>query len=125
MPFPYGPWKLGGLPGLILKASDADGLFVWTAIGLEQPDQRMIYDYAEKALQGLNRHPLSIPAHKQVKCKRKDFDKLWHRQWLAPMTMVFLDGEEHIIYDMSTQKTVKIDVNNVPNGYYPKLELDI
>ena len=52
-------------------------------------------------------------------------DRLWRRQWLAPMTVMFLDGEEHIIYDMSTQKTVEIDINDVPKGYYPKLELDI
>jgi len=26
---------------------------------------------------------------------------------------------------MSTQKTVEIDINYIPEGYYPKLELDI
>lgn len=85
----------------------------------------MIYDYADKALNGTNRSGLIIPSHKKVKCSRKDVDRLWRRQWLAPMTVMFLDGEEHIIYDMSTQKTVEIDINDVPKGYYPKLELDI
>lgn len=120
-----GPWKLGGLPGLILKATDTKGLFCWTAIGLEQPVGRMIYDYADKALNGTNRHELVIPSHKKVKCTRKDVDRLWRRQWLASLTMYFLDGKEHIIYDMSTQKTVEIDINYIPEGYYPKLELDI
>ncbi len=125
IPLAQGPWKLGGLPGLILKAADTDGLFCWTAIGLEQPVDRMIYDYADKALNGTNRSGPIIPSHRKVKCSRKDVDRLWRRQWLAPMTVMFLDGEEHIIYDMSTQKTVEIDINDVPKGYYPKLELDI
>lgn len=125
IPQAHGPWKLGGLPGLILKAADTEGLFRWTAIGLEQPVGRMIHDYADKALNGTNRSEPIIPSHRKVKCSRKDVDRLWRRQWLAPLTVMFLDGEEHIIYDMSTQKTVEIDINYIPEGYYPKLELDI
>lgn len=36
IPFSYGPWLLGGLPGLILEAEDADHLFSFSAIGLEE-----------------------------------------------------------------------------------------
>lgn len=125
LPYSFGPWKLNGLPGLILKVTDTDNLFVWTAIGLEAPRHKMIYDYADKALAGLNRHEFIIPSHKKKTSKRKDIDRLWRRQWLAPLTMIFIDGEKHIIYDMGTQREVKIDINHVPNGYYPKLELDI
>ena len=35
IPIKEGPWKLYGLPGLILKAATADGLFAFEAIGLE------------------------------------------------------------------------------------------
>ncbi len=35
IPIPEGPWKLFGLPGLILKAEDKDGLFTFEAIGME------------------------------------------------------------------------------------------
>ena len=34
IPMPYGPWKLGGLPGLILKAEDTDSLFVFEMVGI-------------------------------------------------------------------------------------------
>ncbi|MDO5665060.1 MAG: GLPGLI family protein [Bacteroidia bacterium] len=35
IPIKEGPWKLYGLPGLILKATTNDGLFAFEAIGLE------------------------------------------------------------------------------------------
>ena len=38
IPVSDGPWKLMGLPGLILKAEDADGMFCYEAIGLEKAE---------------------------------------------------------------------------------------
>lgn len=37
LPYSDGPWKLCGLPGVIMKASESRGLFSFTAIGIEQP----------------------------------------------------------------------------------------
>lgn len=50
IPTNEGPWKLYGLPGLIMKANSSDGIFCFTAIGLENlenvvikyPDDRKI-----------------------------------------------------------------------------------
>ncbi|MDY3089805.1 MAG: GLPGLI family protein [Porphyromonas sp.] len=36
IPLPYGPWKFGGLPGLILSVADEGGNHTYTAVGLEE-----------------------------------------------------------------------------------------
>jgi GLPGLI family protein len=47
IPISDGPWKLFGLPGLILKVEDADQLFSFVMIGLVQPKQIMPYQVAK------------------------------------------------------------------------------
>jgi len=36
LPLPFGPWKFGGLPGLILKISDINEHYIFEAIGFEK-----------------------------------------------------------------------------------------
>lgn len=38
IPVDAGPWKLSGLPGLILKAEDAEGHYLFEAVQVERPD---------------------------------------------------------------------------------------
>ena len=44
IPLPFGPYKFGGLPGLILKLEDAERQFVWEAVGFER-DNTPIVEY--------------------------------------------------------------------------------
>ena len=46
LPMPFGPWKLHGLPGLILKA-EANGGFSFAATGLERTDRIMTPMYMQ------------------------------------------------------------------------------
>lgn len=43
IPISNGPYKFGGLPGLILKLHDTKNEFVWTMIGLKSSEQFSIY----------------------------------------------------------------------------------
>lgn len=45
IPLTDGPWKLHGLPGLIMKASDADGHYTFECIGIKSKADRPITIY--------------------------------------------------------------------------------
>ncbi len=48
IPLPFGPYKFGGLPGLILKIEDAERQFVWEAIGFERTNNPIMeYTYRD------------------------------------------------------------------------------
>lgn len=45
IPVSDGPWKLAGLPGLILEASTADGKYIFTATGIRQTQKPIGHVY--------------------------------------------------------------------------------
>ena len=53
LPFDNGPWKLGGLPGLILAASENRNEFSFVAIGIEQRPQTETFSYRAKRYEQL------------------------------------------------------------------------
>ncbi|WP_028295766.1 GLPGLI family protein [Olivibacter sitiensis] len=69
VPFPFGPWKLQGLPGLILEAADNKGEVAFQYLGFEQLPQRNTV--------------IAVP--KDIKIKKlsqKNFNKI-HQAFLA------------------------------------------
>lgn len=51
IPLPYGPYKFGGLPGLILRLQDADKQYSWECMGFERsasPIMQYEYDNEKK-----------------------------------------------------------------------------
>lgn len=51
IPVPYGPWKLNGAKGLVLKAADTENNFVFEAEGLTQKPQPIIrYSWDRKKM---------------------------------------------------------------------------
>lgn len=65
IPVSDGPWKFSGLPGLILKAEDTEGLFSFRLIGLQQLTPLV---------------PIVVDDTKNIKCTRAEFEKLKKKQ---------------------------------------------
>lgn len=70
LPLPYGPYKFGGLPGLIVHIEDAEKQFVWTMTGFERSTAPIVvYEYAN-----------------EKKCSADEADKTIKRLYQAPLT---------------------------------------
>ena len=104
IPISYGPWVLGGLPGLILDAVDADGLFHFTAVGLEEAPEG-----AEVALSGKK---------DAMKCSRKRYLELRDK---ANGQSINDQLREMGIADMTVVKVVSADGKDIDmNAGRPK-----
>ncbi len=117
IPMNYGPWKLGNLPGLILKAEDADAIFTWEAISMEEPKNRTIYRYDgsnyEKTLSNEG------DRYQERRISRKQMDKLWKRRWQDILLMITLDSRGMISFQGPASEYKILDT------FYPQFETDL
>lgn len=107
IPLMDGPWKLYGLPGLIMKASDADGHYTFECIGIKSKADRPITIY-------------KVPFNKT---DRKGYYDAKHRYEINP----------YAYFEATTGRSVTVldaDGNPSPGAYdpielpYGYLELD-
>jgi GLPGLI family protein len=66
IPINNGPWKFGGLPGLIMKVSDSQQYFVFECTGIENLKER---------------EPIKFYDLKYAEITRKNLDKLYRRYY--------------------------------------------
>ena len=104
IPVPYGPWKLNGVKGLVLKAEDSENNFIFEAVGLTQKPQPIIrYDWSRK------------------KMKKEDWKKFEQEMYKNAGAFVRNTGARILIMDNSEQGFHRL--NEDWSQYYNPLEL--
>lgn len=75
IPIDNGPWKLGGLPGLIVEAYDSQNYFHYTLKGIRTKDLRPVtfYNYWEKVYEKTTRIDYLKAEHKLMVRYAKDY----------------------------------------------------
>lgn len=105
IPVSMGPYKFGGLPGLILKITDSNHIYEFTAIGITRPQNSSIYKY-------------NIPT---VKSSRKEVGKLLDMRWQDPAGLTFATSPE-VEAIMHNGKMVKSGDVQEPKLFVVELE---
>lgn len=114
IPLRYGPWKLGGLPGLILRAEDADSLYTYELIGIQEPHSESMYKYEIR---------------QAIKCEREDILRINDMRWQDPVrhaTSNGMSGMLPMMRDPNTGKLRKMTTQEYTAyiGYIPQRELE-
>lgn len=88
IPLPFGPYKFGGLPGLILKLEDAERQYIWEAVGFER-DNTPIMEYTYRD-------------GNDKRCSAADVEKTLVRYFKSPVGFMISEmggesGKVHIV----------------------------
>jgi len=86
LPLPFGPYKFGGLPGLILKIEDSEKQFVWEAVGFEKSNAPIMeYTYQDG---------------NDKRCSVSDVDKTLARYFQSPVAFMIasLGGDNRRVH---------------------------
>lgn len=110
IPAAFGPWKLGGLPGLILRAEEDDGLFAYEAVGISATDAAPIYVYDVKKA-GIRRSD------------RKNVRRLMRLRWQDPAMLTRSQGVRILAYTPQTG-LCEVQAGSLQYRYIPELELE-
>lgn len=106
IPLSYGPYKFSGLPGLILKVEEENGLYIWEAFSIkntQNPINRYTYE-------------------KEIKCSRQEARKTIARMMTKPFTFLNAAGSQ-VMVRQSNGRFGKPS-NNEQEIKYEPIELD-
>jgi GLPGLI family protein len=98
IPLNAGPWKLRGLPGLILKAADSRNHYVFECIGIEQLRQK--------------KEPIIMIQSKQIKCSREEYRKAQKQFYENYVNALLALGFNVVVQDDSGKTIETLDTPN-------------
>jgi len=99
IPSNNGPWKFGGLPGLILKISDESQRYMFECIGIKQLDKP---------------EPIKFYNLQYITLKREELDKVYRRYFKDPIQFWI---------DVRSQRVGQIEASDLPKMTYDPIEL--
>ena len=122
VPASIGPWKLGGLPGMITKVEDKEGIHSFTLCGLLNEEQPLIFtEYLNWFVPQMNSGKMSMArqridyqkmtAKKFLKHKKKVLGNPRYVQnptYYAPSAMEAFGYREHHLSNLSDQQIISV-----------------
>jgi len=100
IPSNNGPWKFGGLPGLILKIYEESHSYMFECVGIKQLEKPV---------------PIKIYNLKYITLKREEMDKIYRRYFKDPIQFWKLTG---------SQADGQITASDIPKMIYDPIELE-
>jgi hypothetical protein len=115
IPINAGPWKLSGLPGLILKASDNRNHYVFECIGIEEFQKK--------------KQPIIVSKEHAVNCSRKEYAQVQKRFYndmantlvSIGMSIRLTNDQGKVVETLGTQKSQETVVFIPVKNRYKKI----